>query len=198
MIRLTLSVLVGAVLTFGVHAAAWMVFSHHFQAMEFFTLEQEQALAEVLQADGVEPGVYWVPGFQGHDAMPETGDEAYWEEHTARMKKGPVAVVALRPAGVDPTDQRSYLVGFLIQLVASGLIVSLLYQTKIRNYLARVFFVVGLGVLIGVSGPLADWNWLHFSAAHALAFMADHVVAHAVAGIVLAGLVPRPPVSASA
>lgn len=180
--RTIISVVVGAVLLFASGFVAWVQSPHHFWGIETLPAEKEAALS------GLEPGVYAHP-WPSHD---EQNDPKVQEEMEKKQEEGPLVILAYQPKGKVRPMSEVMLTGFLLMLVTSGTVVALLVQTRIRNYFKRLFFVVGLGFLAGLVGPLGDWNWLGFGAEYALTRIADSVGSFFVMGVVLAGLIPRP------
>jgi hypothetical protein len=89
-----------------------------------------------------------------------------------KMAQGPGVLAASR---VGPMGSMGLymLRGLLIQMVAAA-------------YGARVAFLAVVGLLIGVAGHLAEWNWWHFSASYVLLEMADLVISWTLAGLVIA------------
>jgi hypothetical protein len=130
-------------------------------------------------------GLYFFPSIDLR-GNPTEGDRAAWE---ARFRKGPTGMIVYHSAGDAPVSAKKLSMQFLNGLLAAG-IVSYLLSVTVATYWKRV----GLAALLGFFGWFAVssiyWNWYGFPNAFFFAQGVDMVVGWALAGAVMAKLLP--------
>src|SRR5262249_27794748 len=109
-----------------------------------------------------------------------------WE---ARFRVGPTGLIVYHAAGDTPVSPKKILVQFLSGLFAAGIVTFVLSLT-VAPYWGRV----GLAVLLGALGIFTIstiyWNWYGCTNAFFLAQVVDMIVGWALAGAVIARLIP--------
>src|SRR5262249_28249157 len=113
-------------------------------------------------------------------------ETAAWE---VRFRAGPTGLIVYHAAGDTPVSPKKLSVQFVSGLFASG-IVAFVLCLIVAPYWGRV----GLAVLMRAVGIFTIstiyWNWYGFTNAFFLAQVVDTIVGWALAGAVIARLIP--------
>ena len=105
----------------------------------------------------------------------------------AIVARYPSGILIYNAAGSRPIEMsRWLLVDFLIEITEVVIAVFLLSQTRLKTFVARVTFVLLLGVVVGIATNLSNWNWFGFSWNYTLACVFIQVVGFLCAGLVAA------------
>ena len=145
---------------------SWAVLPWHNAVANKFN--NEAVVAEVLKANAVKAGIYYLP-FAEEDHRP--GETA--------------AFVNVLPDGFDMNMGK--LMGFALagQFIAALLVVLLLNQTSGLDYCRRAGFVALVGLAIGFISHFPYWNWFGFSTGYVLVIIADTLIGWILAGLVI-------------
>ncbi len=165
-----LAVVFSAVILFFWGYISWTVLPWHNMVSQTFT--DEAAVAQVLQANASQKGIYYLP--YKH------------EDHEAGQT---AAFVNVLPQGFDMNMSKLMGIGFVIQLLASLFVVLLLSQTTKLGYWNKVMFVALIGLTIGFVNQALLWNWFGFPLIYAVVQIFDSLVAWSLAGLAMAKLV---------
>ena len=179
MLKAFLAAIIGAVIAFGWSSISWMVLPLHKNNMKSF--ENSSAVAEMIQKEVTEPGIYVLPSCEIKDQ----------EARTKALADGPAVFASIRP-GADPDFNmgKMMLRGFTATLVASFILAILLGAVAPRlNYAGRVGFVLLIAILICIVGLYPNQIWWEFSSGFVLANMLDTVVGWTLAGLVMGGMI---------
>jgi len=151
----------------------------------FTRMSNEERIVSTLRTSLPGDGLYFFPSIDLR-GNPTREERAAWE---ARFRAGPTGMVVYHAAGDAPVSPKKVSVQFVSHVVAAGVLAYLLSFT-IASYWKRV----GLAALLGVFGLFAItsiyWNWYGFPNAFFLAQGVDMIVGWALAGAVIAKLIP--------
>lgn len=170
--KLLKGTLVGGIIVYVWMMISWMLLPWHCATLHKF--KNEEAVAQVITANATGSGIYTLPN------MCDDKSELAME----KMKQGPYIFASIQPQGKDFASAKPYLVSFIILLAGAFLITYLLLQTRPDlEYWSKVWFVTGIGLIIGILGFLPSWNWWGFSAGYVVVEIADTVIAWFLAGL---------------
>ncbi len=168
----TVAVIVSAIILFAWGAVSWMVLPWHQMVANQFTNESE--VAETIEANAPEPGIYYLPfSHKDHKA----GETA--------------AFVSALPQVYPPSMVNQLLIQFVGDLVSVLIVISLLSQTAGLSYWGRVGFVALVGAAIGFISHFPYWNWFGFPTSYVTVIVIDSLVAWFLAGLMIARLVAK-------
>jgi len=155
------------------------------EGVGFSRIANEERIVSALRTSLPGDGLYFLPsiGFRGASTSEET---AAWE---ARFRAGPTGLIVYHAAGETPVSPKKLLVQFLGGLFAAGIVAFVLSLT-VAPYWGRVGVAVLLGALGICTVSTIYWNWYGFTNAFLLAQVVDMTVGWALAGAVIARLIP--------
>jgi hypothetical protein len=121
----------------------------------------ETALREALSGNLPETGTYRYP-------LPAAGsgtgnNSAAFQAFREKFRAGPIALIHYTREGAEPLSAGTLLAGFG-QLLAASLMAAVLLLVSLpalESYLARVLFVLALGVFAALTTRIADPIWYH-------------------------------------
>ncbi len=194
MMRVLLSALAGAIVYFIWQMLAWMMLPIHGPTIS--SLPNEAAVRDVLVQQNVDSGVYIVP-FGTNEEMADP-DSEFMKRH----QEGPIFAIYYHKSGLDPMMMSVMLTGFVVDFLGVLLAATLLACASdarcYRTYFARVGFVTGLGVFLGLMGHMTYHIWMHFDLYYTVMFVVDVVVGWFLVGLVVATIVrPKKPIEAT-
>lgn len=196
MLRIIAGTVLGGIAFFVWGALAWMVLQLHADTLR--TLDNEQPVMQALAAHVAEPGVYVFPGWpEGFQEASREEQQAMMEELGERQAQGPIGVLSIHPDGKESMAPMTFVTGFGLNLAMALLGSLLLAAASLRWYIARVMFMAGIGLAVGVSSHMINWNWLHYSLDYSVMQVVDTVIGWSLAGVVI-GMVVRPHKAAKA
>ena len=181
MAKALLGAALGAVAMFVWGFVSWTVLQFH----TVNSFDNSTTVAESMRSSGAESGVYFIP------AMPGTTDQesAEFKKFKEQHERGPVAFVVYSAEGKKAMDPLSMAKGFAVMFASTLVVVFLLMNAKIANYLGRVLFVVSFGLFAAVFSEGSNWAWFHFPMQWTIQMALDHLIAWGLAGVVIAALV---------
>lgn len=191
MLRILLATVLGGVVFFAWGALAWMVLQLHDDTMH--EIDNEDRVMQVLREEIKHPGVYWFPKWP-EGMMEAKGEqrEDLRQQWLPRHIEGPVGLMNVHPTGFEPMTQLTFVNGFGLNLVMALLGSILLAMASLRSYVLRVLFVASIGLIVGVSTHMMEWNWMHFPLDYSVMKLVDNVIGWSAAGVVMAAVVrPR-------
>src|SRR5215510_10374258 len=171
----------------GVTVFVWGGLSHLvlLKGAGFSQMANEERIVSALRASLPGDGLYFLPNIDLR-GTPTSAETAAWE---ARFRTGPTGLIVYHAAGDTPVSPKKIVVQFLSGLFAAGIVTFVLSLT-VAPYWGRV----GLAVLLGALGIFTIstiyWNWYGFTNAFLLAQVIDMFVGWALAGAVIARLMP--------
>jgi len=180
--RWLIATLAGAVTVF-----VWGGFSHLvlLEGVGFSRIANEERIVSALRTSLPGDGLYFVPSIDLR-GTPTSEETAAWE---ARFRAGPTGLIVYHALGDTPVSPKKMVVQFLSGLFAAGIVTFVLCLT-VAPYWGRV----GLATLMGALGVFTVstiyWNWYGFTNAFLLAQVVDMIVGWALAGAVIARLIP--------
>lgn len=176
--RTIAAIFAGAIIYYVWGALLWVVLPVHGPTIS--EVPNEANLLQELASQQMESGTYFVP-FDNDGSDPTLMD---------RHEKGPVIQMFVSD-GFAPFNPGLLSLGFVIDLLASGLVVGLILCLGPcgNSYLCRVGFVTSFGVFVGLIGHANNWNWMSTPTDYTLAWIFDVVVGWALAGLAIAALV---------
>src|ERR1043166_4347759 len=180
--RIVIGAVVGGVVMFIWGALAWMVLPLHTPTVK--EIPNEDALRAVIRENVKEPGFYAVAGWgRGEGQSAERQEQKY--------REGPRGVMVLHPSGGDPYMAKTFMVGFVLDVLACCLVAWLLSKAAggLASYGARVQFVTVVGLFAGVATHLMYWNWLEFPTNYTIGCMADVTIGWLLAGLAISAIV---------
>jgi hypothetical protein len=165
--KVLLGALVGGVVVFVWGMISWMVLPFHGKAMR--PLAADTPLAQALQQIE-EPGFYVYP-----DWNESAGD-------VEDIAQRPFMAASIHPRGMGVSMGVHMLRGFVIQVVAAGLLSLILLQVGGSGGLRLVLLIA---VFASVVGFLPTWNWWGTPLAVALLDCADVWIGWLLAGLAI-------------
>jgi hypothetical protein len=177
-------VLLGALVFFVWGMVSWTLLPWHKATMK--PLPEEQLIRDTLHVVVKQPGFYFFPS---HQPKGQPMDSKLWLQ---KFQGGPVGVMAYKPAGGTPMDWTSFVISFLVALVAAGfsMMILILARAGLPSTSGRVLVVLGLGVFIWLVSDVPYWNWFFFPLDYTLVLLLDNILAFGLMGLVLAKFVP--------
>src|ERR1041384_8121634 len=100
----------------------------------------------------------------------------------AKMKAGPTGILVYRAGGMDGISFRPMLTELVTNIVQFFLVILLLGQTRIVNFVGRWRFITIAGLLAAISTHVSYWNWFGFAGDYTSANIASIAVGFAIAG----------------
>ena len=173
---LWLPILVSTVFVFIASNLIWMVIQVH--KKDWKPLPDEEAFAEVLNAQKPAPGEY---------SFPHAADSAAWksEEWQAKFKRGPCGFLTLQPPGEMNMGKNMAL--WVVYIVIIETFVAYLAGRSLAagaNYL-EVFQMAGTAAILGFAGAVApEAIWMGRQWSNVIKFIIDGIVY----GLVSAGV----------
>jgi len=158
----------------------------------FTRMSNEERIVATLRTSLPGEGLYFFPSIDLR-GNPSAEEKAAWDK---RFRAGPTGMIIYHAAGSTPVSPKKLSVQFVSDVVAAGVLAYLLSLT-IASYWKRV----GLAALLGVFGLFAIssiyWNWYGFPNAFFLAQGVDMIIGWALAGTLVAKLIPPVGISLS-
>ena len=182
--RTMIAVVAGTIVYYIWGMMAWMALPIHTPTIA--GLPDEAAVTDALKAQNLESGVYVIPWSDNEDEWSDPNSQ-WMKNHLA----GPLYTIYYQNEGGQPMASATLIGGFIIDLCAVALAVSLLSCTSgcCQSFAGRVGFITGLGVFVALIGHVSYWNWMNFPTDYTVAFIIDVVVGWALAGLVIAAIV---------
>ena len=158
----------------------------------FTRMSNEERIVATLHTSLPGEGLYFFPSIDLR-GNPTGEEKAAWE---TRFRAGPTGMIVYHAGGDAPVSPKKISVQFVSDVVAAGILAYLL-SLAIASYWKRV----GFSALLGIFGLFAIssiyWNWYGFPNAFFLAQGVDMIVGWALAGAVIAKLIPPVGISLS-
>jgi hypothetical protein len=177
--------IIGGVVLFVWGMISWTLIPWHKLTMHRF--DDQQKVANVIQNNTSVSGVYILPNMHSDE-----NDDSDIEMGKSMMRNGPIAFVSVNKEGITRGAMTlSFIIGFIIQVIAVAIATHLLMQTKGLKYWKQVCFFVLMGIFAWVVTTASAWNWHALSCGYALVALADLVIGWFLAGLVVAELVGK-------
>ena len=154
-------------------------------------IPNEAAVLDAMKANiGENRGVYLFPGLGYGDNPTREQKSEGMKLMLEKLANNPSGFLVYHPPGRQVVFGRLLGVEFATDLLESILVVFLLAQARIDNFIGRVGFVFVAGILAAIATNIPYWNWYGFPKRYTVAYMFIQVVGFFCVGIV-AGLVLR-------
>jgi len=174
----------------GIAMFIWTSIAHMFLPLGEAGIREipnETAVLDAMKANiGENGGLYIFPGHglgpnptreQKHEAMKHMNE---------KLATNPSGIFMYYPPGRSFSMGRSLGIEFATELLESILVVFLLAQTRIDNFVGRVGFVFVAGILAAIATNVSYWNWYGFPKRYTVAYMFIQVVGFLCVGLVAA------------
>jgi len=150
-------------------------------------IPNEAAVLDAMKANiGENRGLYIFPGLGlGPKPTREQKNEAM-KHMNEKLANNPSGIMMFYPPGRTFSMGRSLGIEFATELLESILVVFLLAQTRIDNFVGRVGFVFVAGILAAIATNVSYWNWYGFPKRYTVAYMFIQVVGFLCVGLVAA------------
>src|SRR6266487_1300915 len=161
-------------------------------------IPNEAAVLDAMKTNiGENRGLYIFPGLGlGPNPTREQKNEAM--KHTnEKLATNPSGIFMYYPPGRSFSMGKSLGIEFATELLESILVVFLLAQTRIDNFIGRIGFVFVAGILAAIATNVSYWNWYGFPKRYTVAYMFIQVIGFLCVGLV-AGFVLRKTAPANA
>ena len=154
-------------------------------------LPNEIAVLDALQKNIAEnSGIYLFPGWW--ESNPTDKKSEATNNFAEKMARYPSGILMYNAAGSrSVTMSRWLLVEFLTELAQAILAVFLLSWTRLTTFIARVTFVLLVGVMAAIATNVGYWNWYGFPWDYTLASMFIQVVGFLCVGLVAAFILKK-------
>ena len=140
-------------------------------------------LGALQDSIGDKPGLYFFPWI---DPTDPNAEKTYQE----KAKTLPSGLILYHPAGFDADMTPMMLIEeFSKELVQTLIAAFLLSLTALGAYLARVGFVVLIGISAGIATNASYLIWYRFPLDYTLAYASIEIIGALVAGLVIAAIV---------
>jgi hypothetical protein len=184
--RIGIAAVVGGIVLFVWAFISWMFIPWHM----INGLPDEQGVAQALVSTGAESGIYSLPGIDAetHAGLSAEEREAAEETWKARYKEGPVALIVYKNKGQNPLSVVTMFIGFVLEVLVAAVAAILLSMAApaLPGFVARVGFVLLLGVFTIFGANLMNWNYMHYPFRFTMGVAAAGLVAALLLGVVLA------------
>ena len=184
--KVFIGALAGGVASFIWGMACWMFVGLYDSSMS--TIPEQDTVRQAFKTAQVETGTYYIPGWPDDHT-----DAAQNEAFEARHIEGPLAMIFYNAEGREMNMATNMGRGFVVNLLAAGIIAYLLWLAapSLPSYFHRLFFVVCIGVVVSLMGPVMNWNWFYYPTDYTIANIADIIIGTGVLGLVLAAIVKK-------
>lgn len=190
MLRILISGVVGGIVFFFWGFLVHVVFQFYSDVIR--SVPDENAIRAVVQAEIPESGAYFFPAYPQHDSeMTELEVEALTAQFNERHEAGPIGLLFVQKEGMKAMQPMIFIRGLGI-FVLVGLVASLLLAAAapaMPSYVGRVLFILSIGVVVVLFSDISAWNWWHMPGDYTRTHVIDHLVAWALAGAAMAGIV---------
>jgi hypothetical protein len=180
----------GAIVVFCWGMVSWMVTPLHDRSVR--GLADEDAVRRAIQTQGIESGLYVVPGLPNAAGVATAEDmEQRLARWLQRHREGPLMSIFVKVEGAEPMSAPILITGFFIDWVSATIAAFVLWLSlgRCQDYLARVGLVTLLGVFAATFCHLSYWNWMWFPLDHTLAMFVDVIVSWIFAGLIIGALI---------
>ncbi len=169
---------------------SWMVLPWHQMTMKKF--QDERDVADAIQENTLESGVYMLPNCFSYDKGMSKGDmEKAKMETKEMMQKGPIVYAIVKKEGMAPSMMGQFITGLIVNIVAAFFVTWLLSMTKAMAYMKQVYFITGVAFTAGLMISLPGWVWMGIPASCTLVSMLDLLISWFLAGLVIAKMAKK-------
>lgn len=182
--KLFLGAFVGGIIAYVWMMISWMVIPWHKDTLKTFT--DESGVAQVISQNAPQAGVYVLPNTFSYD---QGTPRDQMEKGMKMMENGPYMMAAVRPNGVNFMSPQPYIMAFITQFIGALIVTWMLIQAKGLGYGKKWLLVALYGLAVGILSQIPMWNWWGFSSCYVTVAIIDYVIAWALAGFALAGIV---------
>ncbi len=187
MVRVIVAALIGGILLFVWGFVSWTVLTWHNTSGG--QLPNEEIVVAAMQGNITESGIYWIPGMAREPAASDEAKKAAEEAWMERHRAGPIGMLVYHPEGREPMMPKVFAQGLGLSFLSALIAAVLLVSSGIGNYVGRVAFVTMLGLFVGITADMSEWNWFSFPMDWTLANVGDRLVGWLLVGLVMAAIV---------
>jgi len=150
-------------------------------------IPNEKSVLDAMQSSiGEKPGLYIFPGLGvGENATRKQKNEAM-KHMNEKLATNPSGIFMYYPPGRSFSMGKSLGIEFATELLESILVVFLLAQTRIDNFIGRVGFVFVAGILAAIATNVSYWNWYGFPCVYTASYISIQIIGFLCVGIVAA------------
>jgi len=171
----------------------WLFVAHEFLPlgeMGVGEIPNEGPVLSAMQAALSQPGFYIYPGF-GLGPNPTSAQRnAAMPAYMKKYEQTPHGILIYNPPS-GPFDFGKLLGREFGLNVLEGLLAAWLLACAAagRGYVARVGFVILVGILAAVTTNVEYWNWYEFPSNYVAGYIATQIIGFALVGLVVAAIV---------
>ncbi len=174
----------------GIAMFIWTSIAHMFLPLGEAGIREipnEAAVLDAMKANiGEKTCLYIFPGLGvGEHPTREQKNEAM-KHMNEKFATNPSGIFMYHPPGRTFSMGRSLGIEFATELLESILVVFLLAQTRIDNFIGRVGFVFVAGILAAIATNISYWNWHGFPCVYTASYISIQIIGFLCVGIVSA------------
>lgn len=189
MFKILFATILGATIFFAWNSISWMVLPWHQQTVK--QLENEEVVVRAITNNIGQDGIYLIPKQKYNASLESILPNS--EIRSLSNNKEHLAFISFQSAEKMTSMQDSMKYAYVNNIIVSLLIVTLLACTSELSYLARVFFIVMVGMTGALIGHVPNWIWWGFDSSYTIIMIADIIIGWFLAGLIMASLVGRQP-----
>ncbi len=189
MFKILFATILGATIFFAWNSFSWMVLPWHQQTIK--QLDNEEIVVKAITNNINQDGIYLIPKQKYNTSLESILPNP--EISNFSNNKSHLAFISFQSAENMTNMQDSMKYAYINNIIVSLLIVTLLACTSELSYLARVFFIVMVGMTGALLGHVPNWIWWGFDSSYTIIMIADITIGWFLAGLIMASLVGRQP-----
>ncbi len=179
--------IIGGIVVFLWGTISWMVLPWHEMTMHKF--KNEKKVAQVIQENTEQSGVYVLPHFRAHEKGMSKSEKNEAVMHGKEMMKtGPVIFATVQKNGMKMEGPLPFVLALIVQIIAAYLITWLLLMTKVMPYMRQVGFVTTIALIAGIITYVPDLIWGGAAFGFTIVCMLDLIIGWFLGGLVIAKL----------
>ena len=179
---------IGGIILYFWGFVSWVILPWHEMTVEKF--RDEELVSQIIKENAPKDGVYFIPSMIDKAHLSVQQKEEAQNKQKEAMEKGPFVYAQIKTAGMHSTSVSGHLLGILTYVVGAFLASALLVQAPDLHYFGRLFFVIIVGLLIGIMAGIPNVLW--FGAPfkyYTVVMIADSLISWCLAGLALAAIV---------
>lgn len=177
--RIILAAILGGLIVF-----IWSAIAHMFTPLGMMGLSviaNEAPVTDAIRANVPKSGMYFFPGMDM--------SQKPTPEYEQKYKAGPSGLIIATVGGSEVMSPKM-LGGELLTNIIGAYIAAILAAMMVGTMMKRAFAIALLAIFASVSLTFSYWIWYGFPAAFVLGELVTELIGWALAGLVIAKLVP--------